>query len=107
VTASSFRFHPAASDELESSGDWYDAQLLGLSFELFDEVDDAIHRIVERPEAWQRTDLVAGRTIRRFVMRRFPFSVVYYVSDAVVCIVAIAHAKRKPGYWRARVKDRL
>jgi hypothetical protein len=38
-------------------------------------------------------------------MRRFPFSVVYHVVDDLIRIVAIAHAKRKPGYWRTRMRE--
>lgn len=40
-------------------------------------------------------------------MRRFPFSIVYYVVDDVVRVVAVAHAKLKPGYWRLRVRDAI
>lgn len=105
MTPVGFRFHPAATEELQAAGEWYDEQSAGLSFELLGEVDDAIRLIVERPDAWQRTDVVAGQSIRRFVMQRFPYSVVYYVADNVVRIVAMAHAKRMPGYWRDQVKD--
>jgi toxin ParE1/3/4 len=41
---------------------------------------------------------------RRFVLQRFPFSTVY-VSLAQGYIIAIAHHRRKPGYWRRRLKD--
>lgn len=51
--------------------------------------------------------IVAGREIRRFVIRRSPFSVVYYVVDNIVRIVAIARAKRNPGYWRMRMRDEI
>jgi len=40
-------------------------------------------------------------------MRRFPFSIVYYVADDTIRIVAVAHAKRRPGYWRTRVRDMI
>jgi plasmid stabilization system protein ParE len=105
VNARGYRFHPAATEELDTAGDWYDAQLPGLSLELLDAVAEAIELILERPAAWQRDSVVADREIRRFVMRRFPFSIVYYVVDDIVRIVAIAHAKRKPGYWRMRMRD--
>jgi plasmid stabilization system protein ParE len=107
VSAPGYRFHPAATEELAASGDWYDAQLPGLSLDLFDAVEEAIALIVERPSAWQRDGTVSGREIRRFVMRRFPFSIVYYVVDDNVRIVAVAHGKRRPGYWRVRVRDDL
>lgn len=105
MSARGYRLHPAATEELDAAGEWYDAQRPGLSLELLDAVHDAIALIVERPAAWQRDGVVASREIRRFVMRRFPFSIVYYVVDDLVRIVAIAHAKRRPGYWRVRVRN--
>jgi hypothetical protein len=38
-------------------------------------------------------------------MRRFPFSIVYYTVDDIVRVVAVAHGKRRPGYWRRRLRD--
>jgi toxin ParE1/3/4 len=107
VSARGYRFHPAATEELDAAGEWYDAQLPGLSLELFDSVEEAIELILQQPAAWQRDSVVTNREIRRFVMRRFPFSIVFYVVDDIVRIVAIAHAKRKPGYWRMRIRDAL
>lgn len=104
MKARGYRLHPAATEELDAAGEWYDAQRPGLSLELLAAVEEAIALIVERPAAWQRDSVVAGREIRRFVMRRFPFSIVYYVVEDLVRIVAIAHAKRRPGYWRVRVR---
>ena len=105
MSAQGYRFHPAATEDLDAAGEWYDRQLPGLSLDLLDAVEDAIELIIQRPAAWQRDGIVADREIRRFVMRRFPFSVVYYVADDVVRIVAVAHAKRRPGYWRQRLQD--
>lgn len=101
-----YRFHPAATEELDEAAEWYDAQLPGLSLELFDAVDEAIALIVEHPVAWQRDSVVAGREIRRFVMRRFPFAIVYYAVDDIIQVVAVAHGKRRPGYWRGRLLER-
>jgi plasmid stabilization system protein ParE len=102
-----FRFHPAAREELDAAGEWYDEQLRGLSLGLLDAVQEAIDLVMERPEAWQQDVVVGGHAIRRIVMKRFPFSVVYYVADDEVRIVALAHAKLRPGYWRRRVQDRF
>lgn len=107
MSAAGYRLHPDAAKELDAAGEWYDAQLLGLSLELFDAVEEAIALALERPTAWPRDSVVAGRDIRRLVMRRFPFSIVYYVADDIVRIIAIAHAKRKPGYWRLRMRDAI
>lgn len=104
MSARGYRFHPAAREELDAAGGRYDERLPGLSLEFFDAVEDAISLIVERPDAWQQSGTVAGREVRRFVMRRFPFAVVYYVVDDIVRIVAVAHGRQKPGYWRVRTR---
>jgi toxin ParE1/3/4 len=58
-----------------------------------------------RSRTRQREGMVSGRELRRFVMRRFPFSIVYYIVDDIVRVVAVAHGKRRPGYWRVRLRD--
>jgi plasmid stabilization system protein ParE len=65
-----------------------------------DELDAALERIAESP--LRHRTYVAGT--RRYLMLRFPFFVVYRIDvDAdLIQIVAIAHAKRRPGYWRSR-----
>ena len=63
-----------------------------------DELDRAVELISERPEAG--APYVANT--RRVLLRRFPFFVVYRVLVERVQIVAVAHARRRPGYWGAR-----
>lgn len=41
-------------------------------------------------------------SIRRLPLRRFPYSVVYVVAASEVRILAIAHQRRKPGFWKGR-----
>ena len=61
-------------------------------------VDRAIERISERPEAGSPY----LSSTKRVLLRRFPLFVVYRVRNEHVQIVAVAHARRRPGYWRAR-----
>lgn len=104
MSVASYQLHPAATAELAAAAEWYDARLPGLSLELLDAVEQALALIVERPAAWQRDSVIAGREIRRYVMPRFPFSIVYYAVDDIIRIVAVAHARRAPGYWRTRMR---
>ena len=62
------------------------------------ELDTAIDRIAEAPSRWP--EYLEGT--RRYVMRRFPYLVVYRVMLDRVQVVAIAHGHRRPGYWRSR-----
>ncbi len=99
-----FRFHPDARRELDGAATWYDQELQGLSEELFDAVDDAISRITENPFACQSYDDPAVDTdVRRFVLTRFPYTIIYTVEPAIITVVAVAHTKKVPGYWKGRV----
>lgn len=62
-------------------------------------VEAGISSILDRPRAWKRV----GRRVRRYLLHRFPYGIHYVVQDDVVIIVAIAHMRRRPGYWRDRV----
>lgn len=58
MSARGYRFHPAATEELDAAGAWYDARLPGLSFELLDAVERAIELIIHQPAVWQRDDVI-------------------------------------------------
>lgn len=61
-------------------------------------LDEALLRIVDGPLRWP-TDLHGAR---RVLLRRFPFTVIYRADADRVVVVAIAHQKRRPGYWSRR-----
>jgi plasmid stabilization system protein ParE len=94
------RFHPAAVDEAEAARDWYAARDLAAAVAFLVELETAFSAIVEHPTRWPA---YMGGT-RRYLLRRFPFSVVYRELNGSVEIIAIAHAGREPGYWRSRVR---
>jgi plasmid stabilization system protein ParE len=90
--------HPLAADEAEAAERWYRERNETASMRFRHELDRAVDLISDRPEAW--SPYVGGT--RRILLRRFPFFVVYRVFDERVQIVAVAHARRRPGYWRKR-----
>jgi len=71
----------------------------GLGLEFLLAVKDAESKILQNPELWPIYE--AGT--RRYLMQRFPFAVIYLVSENRIQIVALAHCKRRPGYWKNRV----
>jgi hypothetical protein len=99
------RFDPQAVDELRAARDWYDEANPGLGGDFVDEVWRVIERIVKWP-ALAPCLLVSGSSheVRRAPLRQFPFGVIYLVLDDVLWVVAIAHGRRRPGYWRERLK---
>ena len=80
----------------------YESEVSELGFRFADEVERVVLLLLDHPELGSRLD----DELRHFVLRRFPFSVVYAVASDVVYIVAVAHGSREPGYWRPRVQDR-
>ncbi len=93
-----YEFHPEADLEFVEAAARYEAEVPGLGLQFAAEVERVIELIVERPDLGAA---VHGE-IRHFVLRRFPFSVVYFVHDESVYVLAVAHGSRAPGYWRSR-----
>lgn len=99
-----FDFHPEARAEFFADVDWYDERefVVGARFEIA--VRQAIDAAVDSPESWavwpgwEREPAVRSNGVGGF-----PYRVVYFVTGEELAIVAIAHAKRRPGYWRERV----
>jgi toxin ParE1/3/4 len=89
----------AASKEFAAAVRWYEKQRPGLGGEFFDAVVHATSLIQAQPEIGT---LSPDRRTRRVLVERFPYQVVYRLSADEIVIVAIAHTKRRPGYWRNR-----
>ena len=91
-------FHPEATAELETSADWYllrgpsAAQGFALA------VETALDRIARFPERYPRIDAHH----RSGNVENYPFQIIYRDDDQRIYIIAIAHAKRRPGYWKRR-----
>jgi len=99
------RFHPGAAADLTSAGDWYEQQLPGLGTDLAGEVARALDAITERPMTWPLwSGIGEAAGVRRFLLARFPFAVGYIVEDAELVVIAVAHLRRRPGYWLERLR---
>jgi toxin ParE1/3/4 len=96
----SLEFHPAASRELTAAVEHADREWPGRGGRLRAEVDHTLDRIAEAPE--QGSPYLHGT--RRFVLLHFQYSTVY-VNLEVGYIIAVAHHKRRPGYWRKRLRS--
>jgi toxin ParE1/3/4 len=93
------RLLPSAREELRAAAELYDAVAPGLGLEFLGEVERAIIRIRTFPE---HGSPYRAET-RRVVLRRFPFDVVYLQEAQETVIVAVAHHRRSPFYWRDRL----
>ncbi len=91
-------FHTDAIEDARNARLWYAEQNPTLASEFVTEIERAIGLILDTPESWPPFE--AGT--RRFLLRRFPYSVVYRIVADELQIVAVAHARRRPGYWKDR-----
>lgn len=93
-----FSFHELAEQELIEAASYYDAQRPGLGSTFLDEVERAISEVRENPEAAP----LINRLVRRKLVRRFSYSLMYSVQPTGIHILAIANQRRRPFYWRGR-----
>jgi toxin ParE1/3/4 len=94
--------HPDVFAELEHSRAWYEERAANLGVEFLDEVNQAVETIRAAPTIWPFRDEKRG--VRRYLVHRFPYSVVYRLEDQVIQIIAIMHLRRHPDYWHGRVR---
>ena len=94
------RFHPAAANEAEAADAWYAVRSSVAARGFREELQHAVEAVAEAPERWPRH----GARARRYVFPRFPFSLVYRLRDGEVEVIAVAHGKRRPGYWQSRMR---
>lgn len=91
-------FHQEAGREFDEAVDWYRAQSATVARAFLREVHRALDLISRNPESWP----VFEGNARRILLRRFPFAVIYRLEREVVFVIAVAHGRRRPGYWRGR-----
>jgi plasmid stabilization system protein ParE len=93
---------PAAEQELRAAAQWYSEQEEGLGEEFILEVNRTIEGLAEgapRHPVWRQ-----GRPYQKVLTHRVPYAVFFTHDDARVRILAIAHRRRKPGYWLRRTR---
>jgi len=90
--------HEDAEAELIEAARYYEELSIGLGTAFLGDVDKAATGIRANPEACQ----LVGRLVRRKVLSRFPYNLFFVVETDRIRILAVAHHKRRPGYWRRR-----
>lgn len=93
-------FHPEAREEYIGAVQYYAAVAPELGSRLYNEIERLIREVRQQPERF----LCFSPPAYRALARNFPFKVVYLNQPDHIWIVAIMHAKRRPGYWRGRVE---
>jgi plasmid stabilization system protein ParE len=90
-----YEFHPEAEQEFLEAAARYEAEVPGLGEQFGTEVFRVVELLLVDPEIGSH---IEGE-LRHFVLRRFPYSVIYARASEVLYVLAVAHGHRKPGYW--------
>jgi len=91
-------FHRAARAEFDEAHAWYERQQIGLGEEFSERVHDLLTRIAETPLMHQ----CIYKDIRRAMVRRFPYLVLYRVKSDHVRVIGVFHSSRNPKIWQVR-----
>jgi toxin ParE1/3/4 len=90
--------HEADWELSEGAGRYAEEGSAALGLAFVDEFERALDLLCAYPQLgtlWRR-----GR--RRFPLRRFPYSIIYYIKGEELRVIAVAHHRRRPGYWAGR-----
>lgn len=89
-----------AEEELTNAATRYDAEVPGLGQDLLTAVEETFRLVLRFPRIG--VSVPGQRDVRRVLVEGFPYAVVYRQVDVAIHIIAVAHTKRRPGYWRRR-----
>jgi plasmid stabilization system protein ParE len=92
-------YHPEASDEIDEAYSWFAMRSMQAADGFYEELFHAVAMVRHQPGLFP--SYIHGT--RRVVLDRYPFSVVFRELPRKIQIVAVAHAKRRPGYWAKRL----
>lgn len=95
------RFLKPAQSEVDDAFAWYDSQSQSLGTQFLDDLDRAVRRIVAYPLA----NTIIEEGIRRCLLSRFPYGIIYGIDSEIVIVIAVAHLHREPRYWIDRLLD--
>jgi len=99
------RLAPAATQEADEAADWYESRQPGLAARFLAELDDVLAQIQHHPSAFPRVrEVQAFLGVRRASMPLFSYTLVFLELKEDIRVIAVAHVRRRPGYWLDRLK---
>ncbi len=93
------RFLRPAQSEVDDAVAWYDSQSPSIGTQFLDDLDRTVRRIV----AYPLSSAIIEDDLRRCLLSRFPYGIIYGIDSETVIIVAVAHLHREPRYWIDRL----
>jgi len=88
-------FHEAAFFEMNEAAKYYEDRATGLGFAFLTEIEESVEQVLANPESC----LCEYGEIRRKRLRHFPYNIFYAIETDRIRVLAVAHQKRRPGYW--------
>jgi toxin ParE1/3/4 len=92
------RLLPAAKAEFDAAADWYEQQRAGLGVDFVKAVREVLNRIAANP----RLHGVVYQDVRKAVVKRFPYVVLYREEPGEVIVISVFHSSRDPSIWQSR-----
>lgn len=92
-------FHPDVADDIKCSYTWYEEKVKGLGDKFLNELEVGYLSIQRFPDTWANFQY----GFKRYILNKFPFSILYKVSNEQIFIIAIMHNSRNPNYWKKRL----
>jgi len=77
---------------------FYEAASVGLGSDFLDDVQRVVETLREHPKLGR----AVGQGLRQVLLHRFPFSLIYSTETDAILVIAVAHQRRRPGYWKDR-----
>ena len=99
MSAKRIEYHQEAIEDVKHAVAWYQERNPRVALDFIEELQRAADIIRQAPERWP----IGKNNTRRFLLWRFPFSVIYSEQESVITVWAVAHGSRRPGYWAARL----
>ena len=91
-------FHRLADRELNEAAQYYELQSPGVGSSFLKEIDRCLQSIEEHPEA----GVILRGSVRRRLLRRFPYALLYKIKPSGIRILAVMNLRRRPTYWVGR-----
>ncbi len=94
------RILPAAEGDLAQAAEWYEIRRPGLGLKLLIDADHLLQRVAEAPLSFAlwRPD----QPWRKALLGRFPYAIFFRLVADELEVVAVAHTRRRPGFWIGR-----
>jgi hypothetical protein len=94
-----------AQEEADAAAQMYEFLQPGLGSKFLQSLTSALEHIENQPQVFPRLEtLKTHREVRRCILRRFPYLVIYEIQPQEALVLAVAHARRRPNYWRRRLQ---